>query len=435
MRIGFLSMPLHGHMNPMTALARKMQARGNDVVFIGVPDVEPMVRAAGLTFVPFCQGEYPRGTIEAEWAKVSKLQGLDVVEYTLEELSPGLIAAALDHLPQTVAENRIDMLVLDTVLFFVELVPMSLGIPYIQVWSVLNLDLTGSTPACLLPWPYETSPEALARNAEGAQKLAQYLAPLAQLGMVYAERNGLQIDWNDPAATNSRFGIVSQTPEEFDFPGIPWPAQFQYTGPFHDGHGRQPVAFPWEQLNGKPLIYASLGTLVNGLENVYKTILAAVGSMPDVQLVLSTGKNVSVADLGQVPSNTILVTSAPQIELLKRASLCITHAGLNTALESMAQGVPMVAIPIAYDQPGVASRIGYHGVGEVLRLEDLSVERLEEMVIQVLATPAYRERAQYFKKVIADTRGLDLAAELIEQALADNQQTQSAGTPIEISVG
>jgi zeaxanthin glucosyltransferase len=38
----------------MTALARKLQARGNDVVFISVPDAEAVLRAANLKFVPFC---------------------------------------------------------------------------------------------------------------------------------------------------------------------------------------------------------------------------------------------------------------------------------------------------------------------------------------------------------------------------------------------
>jgi UDP:flavonoid glycosyltransferase YjiC (YdhE family) len=73
---------------------------------------------------------------------------------------------------------------------------------------------------------------------------------------------GLQIDWNDPAATHSKLAVITQTPKEFDFPGIPWPAQFHYAGPFHDDIGRGPVPFPWEHLTGKPLIYASMGTLV-----------------------------------------------------------------------------------------------------------------------------------------------------------------------------
>jgi zeaxanthin glucosyltransferase len=116
-------------------------------------------------------------------------------------------------------------------------------------------------------------------------------------------------------------------------------------------------------LTDKPLIYAALGTLVNGLTDVYKHILEAVEPVEDVQVVLSVGKNINPENLGPIPSNTIVVRSAPQIELLKRAALCITHAGLNTTLESMAHGVSMIAIPIGYDQPGTAARIARHGTG------------------------------------------------------------------------
>ena len=45
------------------------------------------------------------------------------------------------------------------------------------------------------------------------------------------------------------------------------------------------------------------------------------------------------------------------------------EALLNTVLEALSTGVPMVAIPIAYDQPGVAARIAYHHVGEFIDLE------------------------------------------------------------------
>ena len=68
MRIGFLSLPLTGHLNPMTALARKLQSRGDEVRFIGVPDVEPAVCAANLTFEPYCEEEYPAGSVAQIYA-------------------------------------------------------------------------------------------------------------------------------------------------------------------------------------------------------------------------------------------------------------------------------------------------------------------------------------------------------------------------------
>src|SRR5262249_46371389 len=107
---------------------------------------------------------------------------------------------------------------------------------------------------------------------------------------------------------------------------------------------------------------------------------------------------------------------APQIELLKRATLTITHAGLNTALESLAQGVPMVAIPIGYDQPGVAARIAHHGVGEFVPVEDLDADRLRPLIQRVLTISSYGERARSFRDVIAQAHGLDVAADVIEQA-------------------
>ena len=64
MKIGFLSLPLTGHLNPMTALARKLKSRGHEAVFIGVPDIEPVARAADLDFVPFGENEYPPGAID-----------------------------------------------------------------------------------------------------------------------------------------------------------------------------------------------------------------------------------------------------------------------------------------------------------------------------------------------------------------------------------
>jgi MGT family glycosyltransferase len=337
------------------------------------------------------------------------------------DLNPELTRVTFDYLAEKLVTTGVEAVVIDTVHFFIELVPLSMSLPYVHIWNVLHLDFSGATPPSLFSSPLDRSPEGLKRNAENLHQMGAILGPLAKVARSYAEKVGLKIDWNDPAATRSKLAVITQTPKEFDFPGIPWPAQFHYAGPFHDDKGREPVPFPWEQLTGKPLIYASLGTLVNGLDDVYKQILKAVEPMGDVQVVLAVGKNISPVNLGGIPPNAIVVRSAPQIELLKRAALCITHAGLNTALESLAQGVPMVAIPIGYDQPGTAARIAHHGTGEFIELDELTTGRLRGSIEKVLQDPRYRERANYFQKVIAKTRGLDVAAKIIEQAFQKYQ--------------
>ena len=86
--------------------------------------------------------------------------------------------------------------------------------------------------------------------------------------------------------------------------------------------------------------------------DVFHTIVAALAEYKNLQLVLSIGDQVDPKQIGPVPSNAIIVKRAPQLELLKQASVCITHAGLNTVLESLAQGVPQLAIPITFEQPG-----------------------------------------------------------------------------------
>jgi MGT family glycosyltransferase len=418
MKIAFVSMPYSGHLNPMTTLARQLQVRGHEVMFIGLPDLEQIVLASGLKFVPYCEQEYPAGSLAELFAPVSKLHGMAAVQYTCERVFPGLIQAGLKHLEAKLVEAGMEALVLDTVHFFLELVDMRIGVPYVHIWNILPLDLSGATPPCFFSWPHDTGAAGLVRNAEGLKAVGALFVPIVAAAKPYADRMGLQIDWSNPASTLSKLAVSSQTPREFDFPGIPWPTQFHYAGPFHDDKGRQSVPFPWEQLSEKPLVYASLGTVVNGLESVYRTILSAVEKVHDVQVVVSVGNNVVVSDLGPIPSHTIVARTTPQIALLGRAALCVTHAGLNTALESLAQGVPMVAIPIGFDQPGVAARIAHHGVGEFIELHDLTPESLGSMIEKVLKEPKYRDRARFFQSVIVKKQGLQAAADLLERVLS-----------------
>jgi zeaxanthin glucosyltransferase len=420
MKIGFVGYPSPGHLNATTAVARRLQSRGHEVVFIGVPDTEPFVRAAGLTFVPYCVEEFPEGSMTQAYAPEAKLHGFVAVRYTCEIVFAPLTRAALKHLQGKLEETGVEAVVLDPIHFFLELVPMKMGIPYIHIWCAHHFDFSGSTPAVLFNWRHDTTPEALTRNLQGLQQIGEVLRPVLEEAIPYADRSGLHINWQDPGSTLSKLAIISQVPKEFDFSGISLPASFHYAGPFHDDQGREPVPFPWELLNGKPLIYASLGTLVNGLDHVYRAIVEAATELPEVQLVLSVGYSINPDELRPSPPDAIIVRTAPQIELLKGAALCITHAGLNTTLEALAQGVPMVALPIAYDQPGVATRIQYHGAGESLEVETLTGPELLGAIRKVLNNPSYRERARYFQDVIAKTRGLEVAADRIEQAVQRN---------------
>ena len=161
MKIGFVSTPVAGHLNPMTALARRLELRGHEVVFIGFPDVEPFARAAGLDFVSYCEKEFPAGSIPELYRPVSKLHGLEVTRWSVRETSGDVFRAASEHLPQTLAENGVEALVIDTIHSFLQLVPMSLGMPFAQVWNILHIDFSGATPPCFFSWPHETTQRLL----------------------------------------------------------------------------------------------------------------------------------------------------------------------------------------------------------------------------------------------------------------------------------
>jgi MGT family glycosyltransferase len=214
----------------------------------------------------------------------------------------------------------------------------------------------------------------------------------------------------------SKLAQVAQLPEalEFDVPGKP--AILHYTGPFVDPQQRPVMEFPWDQLDGRPLIYASLGTLQNGSEAIFRTIAEACAGL-NAQLVISLGGGLDPEPLGPLAGDPIVVRYAPQLEIVKRAALVITHAGLNTVLESLAEGVPLVALPLGNDQPGVAARVRAHGAGVVIPQQKLTARKLRSAVRDVLEDGRYRDAAQWLKNAFRQVDGLNRAADVIEQAL------------------
>jgi len=158
-----------------------------------------------------------------------------------------------------------------------------------------------------------------------------------------------------------------------------------------------------------------MGTLQNGVLRTFRVIAEACAGL-DLQLVISLGGGQDPALLGDLPGDPVVVGYAPQLELIRRAALTISHGGLNTALESLARGVPMVVLPVAYDQPGVGARVEWSGVGRSIPVGRLTVDRLRDAVRIVLDDPAYREQAGRLQSSIEAADGLNRAADLIERA-------------------
>lgn len=416
MRIAFSCPAAPGHLHPMTTLARRVRELGHEVVFVCLSDAEPMVRSAGLEFQAYGDDLFPVGEMPRRWRMLSQLSGEDGLQFTAR-LFGDVCRAGIEDGERALQEAGAEALVIDSLTRGLNLVAMKMELPFIQASNALHFDVSGRVPLCLFDWPYQAGPEGLARNIQGLRLFKKMAAPISALEREYLARVGLPAT-EDPAAFRSRLAELTQTPREFDFPGNHHPAHFHYTGPWHDPSLRPKVDFPWEKLTGEPLIYASMGTLQNGAERIFQTI-AAAAQAPGRQLVLSIGKNLDPGRIGPLSPTTILVNEAPQLELLQRASLCITHAGLNTTLEALAAGVPMVAIPVTNDQPGVAARIAYTGTGRVVPLRELAdeaaVDKLGAAIKTVLNDVRYAENARRIQQAIAQTNGLNQAAGIIDR--------------------
>jgi UDP:flavonoid glycosyltransferase YjiC (YdhE family) len=144
-----------------------------------------------------------------------------------------------------------------------------------------------------------------------------------------------------------------------------------------------------------------------------------------VQLVLSLGRHDAKLDVPST-SNAIIVPYAPQLELLQRAVAVVTHGGLNTVLETLSQGLPMVAIPLTNDQPGVARRLESLGVAELVPPGAASDKRLCQAIKHVLQEPQYRESAEHCLKQLRCAPNVADAAALVGHALTNRVQLTRA---------
>nr|WP_263971576.1 nucleotide disphospho-sugar-binding domain-containing protein [Leptolyngbya ohadii] len=222
---------------------------------------------------------------------------------------------------------------------------------------------------------------------------------------------------NSPNDAYSPLAQLCQQPIEFEFPRKSLPPCFHFTGPYSNPASREPAAFPFEKLTGQPLIYASLGTVQNRLLGAFQTIAEACQGL-DVQLVIALGGGYTPEALPALPGSPLVVGYAPQLELLQQTTLTITHAGMNTTLEALSCGVPLVAIPIANDQPGVAARIAWTGTGVVVPLKQLSTARLRGAIERVLTEESYKKNALRLQAAIQQAGGVRRAADIVEQVIA-----------------
>ncbi len=171
------------------------------------------------------------------------------------------------------------------------------------------------------------------------------------------------------------------------------------------------------------LIYVSFGSVLqNQIECYLKIIngLVLLNEEKKIKVIVSTGRKcfASLTQNYDIPEFVTLVESAPQIEILKRASLFITHCGMNSVSESIHYGVPMLCLPMTTDQPLLAFRIADQlGLGLRLSPKCLDVLQIKEACFKLMTDASFRNNCFIYKQYSQNSNGVLNSVKIIKQVL------------------
>ena len=417
LRVGIVAPPAIGHLNPMVALALELIRRGHAVVVFTVADGARKLTGLPLELVTIGAERFPPGSVDAAYAQLGCLSGLAGLRFTVSYFRQEQ-AMLHEQLPVSLRAANLQLLLVDQVSPAAATVAERLGLSYVTIANALPVNREAAVPPYFTGWQPSRAPWSRWRNQLGNVLLDRLTAPLWCDLQQQRRRWGLPV-LHHREQLHSPLLQLAQLPRRFDFARERLAPQFHYVGPLADPSGREPLLrdvapFPWERLDGRPLIYASLGTLQNGRPELFAAIAAACAPL-DVQLVISIGK--PGATPPALPGEPLVVAFAPHQQLIARSALVITHAGLNTTLTALGCGVPLLAIPITNEQPGIAARLAHCGAGAVLPVSQLTPQRLRALVATLLRDERYRQAARRLQAEIAGAGGVARAAELIEGCL------------------
>ena len=415
---GILCPASTSHLNTMLPLAQELKERGHRLTAVGLLDTKARAQAAGLDFQAIGLEEYPIGSTATAMSELGKLSGMTAVRYTIY-LFQLITNINLRDAPTCMKALGIEAFLCDQAFSEGATIAEFLDVPFVNICSAAVLNQEPGVPPCVTPWRYRSAVWAYWRNRAAYAVLDWLTRPILECINEYRKGWGFTLQTQSDEGY-SQIAQISHQPAEFEFPRQSLPQCFHFTGPFQSQARRDPIAFPYEELTGQPLIYASLGTILSGLPHIFQQIAEACLGL-DAQLVISLGGGASPDSLSQLPGNPLVVDYAPQLELLKRAALMITAAGMNSTLESLSNAVPLVAIPITNDQPGIAARIAWTGTGEAISLGRLNASRLRNAIQRVLTQDVYKQNALKLQAAINQSGGVRQAADIIEQAIATGE--------------
>jgi MGT family glycosyltransferase len=214
--------------------------------------------------------------------------------------------------------------------------------------------------------------------------------------------------------------ILVFMPREFQTEGQLFDQRFLFVGPSLI----EAPPEPWPLENADSInprrVYVSLGTLRNDDPEFYRTCFSAFDS-PEWQIVMSVGERIDLASLGPIPDNFLVSRFVKQTAILSNTDVFVTHGGLNSTIEGLFFGVPLVVIPGIKEQHLTAARVEELGLGVVLRQEALTAELLAATTRKVALDPEIQVHLKEMQRLTRLTGGFKCATEAIVEFTADSR--------------
>ncbi|MDA7026534.1 glycosyltransferase [Bacillus sp. CLL-7-23] len=386
--IGF---PGEGHINPSLGLIKELQYRGERIVYYAIEEYAENIKITGSE-VRF----YPDFRNDLGLAK--NLTGDEKRDFSeLIYKMTKYVKKVVELVYQEVRDETYDYVLFDHHFLPGKMIANMLGLPGISLCTTfaMNEEVVKS---------FHQQHQA---NLENSPYFEKCMQALEELSAQYP------INLQHPSDVFSCSGDLTIVFTSKDFQPHPetFPNDYLFVGPSITNR-TVTDDFPFAELEHQKLIVISMGTIFNQQEDIYNMCLEALKDF-DGKVVMSIGKYMNPANLNEIPKHFIVRPYIPQLELLEKADLFVTHGGMNSTNEGLYFDTPLLVIPMGADQFMVAEQVGRRGAGIKLDKRKLSSVVLKEKIDKVLGNNQYADAAAKIGESLRNSGGYYRAANAI----------------------
>lgn len=422
--LAIIAPPFTSHVRALEALADALCERGHRVSWLHQADVGALIRSSHIEFHALGTATHPAGSLDAVVARAARPGGPSGLRRVIRD-----VATTTDMLcreaPARLRALSVDAIVADQMEAAGGLVAAHLGLPFVSVACALPVDREPRIPLPVMHWMAATDAAGLQMN-EGSERVYDWLMrPHAEVIARHAAAFGLPPRTRLDQCLSPTLRIA-QTVDGFDFPREAAPPTLYAVGPLRGTATANATVDTLERhapglVADRPFVFASLGTLQGGRFRLFLRIARACRAL-GVQLLVAHCDRLDErqAQALRRAGATWVTGFAPQQAAVARADVVVTHAGLNTVMDALAAGKPMLALPIAFDQPGCAARVVHAGVGLRLFPGLTTTGAIRDALRRLLDEPRFAEAARALAPEVRAAGGTALAADLVERMLASD---------------